>query len=459
MVFEALGRVFFCLDASFHVLHASDVLDEMLGEGTAESAVGQPIEQILSPELFGESGPIREALQAGERREGWRGELANEEKHHLVSLTAAPLPPDPVCEPRARYVVVVRPARDETMANDSPMAFTGIVARSPAMIRILNLVQSLRESLATVLITGDSGTGKEVVARALHLTSKRRRGPFIAVNCAALPADLLDSELFGHVKGAFTGAIRNRMGRFEEASEGTLFLDEIGDLPLHLQVKLLRVIQERSFQRVGENVTRTTEARIIAATNVDLKQAVEEGRFRDDLYYRLRVVPVHIPPLRERPEDIEPLARYLLAKVGRLHGRSLRYSPEALRALLNYSWPGNVREMINAIEFAVAVCRRQTILPEDLPPDVLRPGVEASASGGADRGREAVRAPAPPARPSPRPRGDSNGNGRTGAMEEEAAGILEALEAHRWHRGDTAKALGISRTTLWRKMREHGIDS
>jgi transcriptional regulator with GAF, ATPase, and Fis domain len=296
----------------------------------------------------------------------------------------------------------------------------------------------------TVLLSGESGTGKEVLGRAIHARSLRRDGPFVAVNCAALPGDLLESELFGHVRGAFTGAVRDRAGRFEVAARGTLFLDEAGDLPLHLQVKLLRVLQERTFERVGENRTREADVRIVAATNRDLRRAVEEGTFREDLYYRLRVFPIEIPPLRERRADIEPLARYLLGRVAARQGRALRFSPEALRALLAYSWPGNVRELENALEFAVAVVRGQTLQPEDLPPEVLQAGGLPAGAGRLLRERRAAAFPKP---------GDGHGEGRT----EERARINSALHEHRWSRAATAQALGMSRTTLWRKMREHGL--
>jgi transcriptional regulator with GAF, ATPase, and Fis domain len=343
------------------------------------------------------------------------------------------------CDPRVSYVVVLRPAEEEH-ASGEPTEFSGLIARSSPMLRIFRLIENLEESEATVLLTGESGTGKELVARALHLHSPRRQGPFVAVNCGALPGELLESELFGHVRGAFTGAVRDRTGRFELASTGTLFLDEVGDLPLPLQVKLLRVLQERTFERVGESRSRRTEARIIAATNLDLRRAVREGRFRDDLYYRLRVVPIEIPPLRERRADIEPLARHLLARVGARHGRSLRLSPEALRAFLLYRWPGNVRELENALEYAVAVCRGQTIHAEDLPTEIL------DAAGALPAGEMDIVLP--------------NGNGgglplHSGNGERER--LRSVLEAHQWRREEAARALGMSRTTLWRKMREHAL--
>jgi transcriptional regulator with PAS, ATPase and Fis domain len=327
------------------------------------------------------------------------------------------------------HVAVLRPAETETEAA-GPTLLGGIVARSRAMQRIVALVENLRDSDATVLITGESGTGKEVIARALHERSQRRASTLVAVNCGALPAELLESEMFGHARGAFTGAVRDRVGRFELASDATLFLDEIGDLPVPLQVKLLRALQDGSFQRVGESTSRVSRARIIAATNVDLALAVQEGRFRSDLYYRLRVVPIDIPPLRERREDIEPLARVLLARVSASRGRALQLSPDTLRVFLNYPWPGNAREIENALEYAVAVTRGQTILPEDLPP-----------LGGAAPGRLVP----PPAR------------GQAPGTSPSDQALHEALAAHKWHRADAARALGISRTTLWRRMREAGL--
>jgi DNA-binding NtrC family response regulator len=433
--FASLGRVFLCLDASFRVLHASSLLDRLLGRGTAESARGRPVADLLGVELFGPSGTLRHLLLAGERREGWRSTLTvGNARPRLVSLTAAPFVSDPgsICDPRVAFIVVMRPAEEEQAGAGSSSPFPGLIGRSPAMEKVFRLVENLEQSEATVLLTGESGTGKEILARAIHGHSPRRGGPFVAVNCGALPGELLESELFGHVRGAFTGAVRERAGRFEVAAGGTLFLDEVGDLPLPLQVKLLRVLQERTFERVGESQSRRTDARIIAATNLDLKRAVLEGRFREDLFYRLRVVPIEIPPLRARREDIEPLATYLLARVAARHGRALRFSPDALRLLLDCTWPGNVRELENALEYAVAVCKGQTILPEDLPVEVSAEPSKPLAANAAE----------------PLPKGPHS---------PELEQLTQALEAHHWRRLDAARALGISRATLWRRMREAGL--
>ncbi|HEX4955791.1 MAG TPA: sigma 54-interacting transcriptional regulator [Thermoanaerobaculia bacterium] len=449
--FASLGRVVLCTDHSFQVLHASPVLDDLSGPGAAEEAVGRPIEEVLGRDLFAPEAPFRQALEAGERREGWRASLEGPDGALVtLSVTAAPVTPlaGVACNPVVSFVVVLRPAeQEEATASRGPTVFAGLVARSGAMLQLFRLVENLEHSEATVLITGESGTGKELVARAIHLHSPRRNGPFVAVNCAGLPGDLLESELFGHVRGAFTGAVRDRVGRFELADRGTLFLDEIGDLPLPLQAKLLRVLQERTFERVGESHSRASQARVIAATNVDLRQAVASGRFREDLYYRLRVVPIEVPPLRQRREDVEPLARALLARVAARRGRDLRFSPEALRAVLRYPFPGNVRELENALEYAVAVAKGQTVQPEDLPTEILDAQPLLSRGPAAEPAVAEPPAPSPAWSPRPTPR-----------EAREAAELRAALEAHRWRREEAARALGISRTTLWRKMRELGLE-
>ena len=439
-VFESLGRALICLGPDFHVVRASEGIDRLVGPGAAIEISGRDAGEVFGADLFGASGTLRRALEAGERREGWGAQIATPSgASRLLSITVAPVKHGPgvTCDPRVRYLVVARAADESrTDGEPAPHLISGLVARAPSMLRILRLIEHLAESEATVLITGESGTGKELVARAIHSTSPRRTGPFVAVNCGALPGELLESELFGHVRGAFTGAVRDRVGRFELASEGTLFLDEVGDIPLHLQVKLLRVLQERTFERVGENRTRRTEARILAATNADLRQAVADGSFREDLYYRLRVVPIEIPPVRDRREDIEPLVRQLLARVCARHGRSLIVSPAVMGAMLRYSWPGNVREMENVLEYAVAVCQGQTIQPHDLPEEILGdvPAVEVRSSRGG-----------PP----------SIGPGPADPVKDRQREQLRStLDAHRWNREETAEALGISRTTLWRRMRE-----
>ncbi len=251
--------------------------------------------------------------------------------------------------------------------------FERLVGKSAAMQQAFTLLKKAAALDIAVLVTGESGTGKELAARSIHAASARKDGPFVAVNCGALPAELIESELFGHVKGSFTGAISDKKGLVEEAAGGTLLLDEIGDLPLALQVKLNRALQEREFRRVGDTKDRKVEARIVAATNADLKARAAEGRFREDLFYRLNVFPVRLPPLRDRREDVPLLAAHVLARANERLGRTLQgFTHGALKAITAYSWPGNVRELENAVERAVAVAEGDHVDALDLPNEVLQ---------------------------------------------------------------------------------------
>ncbi|HUE02387.1 MAG TPA: sigma-54 dependent transcriptional regulator [Bryobacteraceae bacterium] len=259
-----------------------------------------------------------------------------------------------------------------------------LIGESHEMRRVCHIIRVVGGRRATVLVTGETGTGKELAARSLHLASPRKRAPWVAVNCSALPENLLEAELFGHVKGAFTGAIQNRIGRFEEAQSGTLFLDEIGDLALGLQAKLLRVVQERELQRLGSSETVRLDLRIVAATNCDLAQRVEQGRFREDLYYRLNVVPIHMPPLRQRRVDIPGLAAHFVQKICRLEAIPCKtLAPEAAERLCQHAWPGNVRQLENAVEMAVALSGDRELLDAgDFPlPAAIRAPTPMSDAG------------------------------------------------------------------------------
>jgi transcriptional regulator with PAS, ATPase and Fis domain len=301
--------------------------------------------------------------------------------------------------------------------------FHGLLTREPSMLRVIETIKRVATSDVTVLLRGESGTGKEVLARAIHNESARREGPFVAVNCASFSPGLLESELFGHVKGAFTGADRDRHGIFQQADGGTLFLDEVAEIPLDLQGRLLRVLQERMFVPVGGARPVKVDVRILAATHKGLREEVKAGRFREDLMYRLRVVPVFIPPLRERRLDLELLLHHHLDMRGRTGPRRVeRVAPEAMRALLGHPWPGNVRELLNVIEYAFAVGIGPELGLGDLPPEFAEEASEA-APAAADEER-----------------------------------IREALAASGGDVAAAAKSLGISRTTLWRWRRRLGME-
>ncbi len=324
-------------------------------------------------------------------------------------------------------------------------AFGSIVGPSAPMQRVLDLVARVAESDATVLVEGESGTGKELIAKAIHHASRRREGPFVAVNCGALPETLLESELFGHVKGSFTGATNHKKGLFEEATGGTIFLDEIGETTPSMQVKLLRVLQEQEVRRVGSNTPVKIDARVVTAANRSLARLVREGSFREDLFYRLNVIAVTIPPLRERADDVLPLAEHFLERVAARQQKAVTgISREAARLLSRYSWPGNVRELENAVERAVVLTRGTEIEPADLPIAVAEglaatSGPAAAAAGGV----------------LGRPQG--NGGQRLTLRDMEKAYILETLEALDWNQARAAEALDIGRNTLWRKLKEYGI--
>jgi DNA-binding NtrC family response regulator len=297
-----------------------------------------------------------------------------------------------------------------------------------------------------VLVTGESGTGKELIAAALHHSSPRAGGPFVRLNCTALPQGMLESELFGHVKGAFTDAHRDRAGRFESARGGTLFLDEIGDISEQMQVKLLRVLESGEFERVGDSVTLKTDARIISATNRDLERRVEEGKFRRDLYYRLNVIQIHLPPLRERQEDIPLLVEHFLAEVEQDGGGTPTLSPDAMDLMMRYPWPGNVRELRNCIEHALIVCRGAVILPRHLPQRIRQAGAAAEASPG-------LGADASLARLQRLGEGELElGSGLD--EQEQRARVVRALDATLWNVSRAAELLGVSRNTVYRKIRQ-----
>jgi len=319
--------------------------------------------------------------------------------------------------------------------------FQNVVSKNPRMLEIFDLIGCVAETTTTVLIEGETGTGKELIARAIHqASSATRKGPIVVVNCAALPENLLESELFGHEKGSFTGAAGQRKGRFELANGGTIFLDEVGDIPALMQVKLLRVIQERKFERVGANETIQVDVRVIGATNRNLETMVKEGKFREDLFYRLNVFKIDLPPLRDRPEDLPLLAAHFAEKYARPGQAPCQLTPEAMELILTYSWPGNIRQLENAIERAVVTAKDGMILPENLPADLAKP-VPREASFPMDL-----------TRPLPDQLSEL-------IADFEKRYLLRALKKSRGHVGRCARISGLSRRSITSKIAQYKIDT
>jgi DNA-binding NtrC family response regulator len=310
--------------------------------------------------------------------------------------------------------------------------FANIIGSSPAMQRVFTSMQRIVRTDSTVLILGESGTGKELVAKAIHFNGPRKEKPFIPVNCAAIPENLLESELFGHTRGSFTGAIKDKVGKFEAANHGTIFLDEIGTMPMHLQTKLLRVLQEQEVERIGSTKPIKLDVRVVSATNINLEEEIKRGVFREDLYYRLNVIPINLPPLRERLEDILPLVKHFIDKYCRAMNRPLMtVSKEAIEALELYQWPGNVRELENVIERTVALTESDHVTLDDLPRNVR----DAALTRVGERGVDLVKTVA----------------------EIEKKMILDALTLAKGVKAQAAAMLNINRTTLVEKMRRLGL--
>ncbi len=327
--------------------------------------------------------------------------------------------------------------------------FQRIIGTSPEMLKVCKLIEKIADTESTVLIYGESGTGKEVVANTIHYNSSRSQSPYVPINCAAIPKDLLESELFGHEKGAFTGAVNMRMGRFELAAGGTIFLDEIGELHPSLQAKLLRVLQEKSFERVGGTKTVKVDVRILAATNKDLEKATREGTFREDLFYRLNVIPLHIPPLRKRKEDIPLLFEHFMNSYAkRKRKEPLKVSSEAMDAILHYTWPGNVRELENLVERMVILDDDGIVKLDDLP-ERFSSGAHAAENSSSPAGGHASDIELP----------DSGLDINSILDDVERSLIIQAMQKAGGVKKKAAELLGLNRTTLLEKLKKKGIDN
>ena len=427
------------LDASLRVIGATV---------RAERLIGMPIEYgVAAPKLLCGSGPERpmaEALAAGKAvtTELWRP--TEEGSSRTLTVRASPLWSEGVI---TGWLLLLEEDPWQGSTVDQMVDAHGIITRDPGMKVLLRMLAKVAQSDATVLVRGETGTGKELVARAIHSSSPRAAGPFRAINCAALPPHLLDSELFGHVRGAFTGAVRDADGHIRMADGGTLFLDEVAELSLDLQAKLLRVLQERTVIPVGGRDPLPVDVRIVSATHRSLRQAVEDGEFRADLMFRLRVVPLFLPSLRERPADTSLLAwRFVEVQNAKGKRKVARIGSGALRLLEDYDWPGNVRELQNVIEYAFVMGDGPVMTEADFPAELFHdspiPGATLT----------------PPARRREEGSQDRATVGAQGMLPREARRIVHALERAHGHRGRAARSLGISRVTLWRKMKQFNLD-
>ncbi len=426
----------FTVDDERRFTAVNDKCLEMLGR-RREDVLGRDCCTVLRSSSCSTDCPIRWALENRTNVIDHRERILGAGDRAIDVLNSVFLVSDQAA-PDARVVGVLRDVSEYyelKRAASKRYEFFGMVSRSPRMQEVFRLVDTISASDTTVLITGESGTGKELIASAIQENSLRKSGPFVKINCSALTETLLESELFGHEKGAFTGAVHEKRGIFESADHGTVFLDEVGDMSLGLQAKLLRLLQEREFQRVGGHRTIKVDVRVLAATNKELKQEIAAGRFREDIYYRLCVIPIHLEPLRERREDIPLLVHHFMEIFRQKYRRPIEeISQQALHLLTRHSWPGNVRELQNMIEYAFVCCGETRIRREHLPAEIRGPVTGIAASGAAEM--------------------DPMG----GVYPDERRRIIELLRNHRGNRSEVARLLGISRTTLWRRMKQHGID-
>jgi PAS domain S-box-containing protein len=424
----------FTVDQEMNLLSFNPSLERITGYRSEEVLEKKCMEVLRSD--FCEAGcPLKRSMRTGETLRGVELNLRARDGSVVPIASSTALLRDEEGRPIGGICSFrdLRELHSVSFPHGHVREFQGMLSKNPRIHEIFDLIETVAESDANVLIEGESGTGKELVARAIHRLSARAEKPFLGVNCASLNENLMESELFGHVRGAFTGAVKDRAGRFEMAEGGTLFLDEVSEIGPHLQAKLLRVIQEREYQRVGETGARKANVRIISATNKRLKELLAGGAFRDDLYYRLNVVSIIPPPLRERKEDIPLLVEHFLCRPpDREIGKRRSFFPLAMQAFLEYPWPGNVRELENAVERA-KICSRGEIIEESaLPAEIRRRG-------------------------SGVPRGAGSFVGKGSGLE--ADRVKETLARCRGNRGQAAAQLGISRVTLWRRMKRLGVSA
>ncbi len=432
-ILDSIAEGVFTVDKNFRINFFNKAAENITGHNR-EEVTGKFCKHIFRSEFCFYDCPIATVLQANKNLLDFESTIHTKDgTSRPIKLNAAVLYNEKK-EPTGG-IVTFRDISELAAIKKSlhkETQFQGMIGQSKQMLGIYELIQEIADSNAPVLIQGESGTGKELIANAIQKISSRKNNPYIKINCSVLPSNLLASELFGHVKGAFPDAIKDRAGRFELADKGTLFLDEVAEMPLQMQIQLLRVLQEGTYERVGESITRYSNVRIIAATNINIDEALKNGKFREDLYYRLNVIPIYVPPLRERREDIIPLIQHFLTKFSLFYKKDITEIEEsAIDYLINYPWPGNIRELENVLEYSfVRTTNKNRIESSKLPNSIL----------------------------SFKPQIKENDNLKNfPSASQSKTEMLMLLEKHRWNKSAAAKELGIGRTTLWRKIKQLGI--
>jgi PAS domain S-box-containing protein len=431
VILDSLGEGLFTVDQDFKINSFNRAAEKILGISKME-ALGQYCKNVFKTKRCMGDCPLGRVLETGSDVYNIEGRL----KHGNGSTIPVKINAAVLKDKRQNPIGGVISFRDMSYLEKiqkqliTTSSFHGIVGQHKSMQEIFTLIEEVKSSNSSVFITGESGTGKELIANAFQELSLRKNKPFVKINCSVFPPQLLASELFGHVKGSFTDAVKDRIGRFELANKGTIFLDEIAEMPLQMQVQLLRVLQEGTFERIGESITRKVDVRVIAATNCDIENELRAGKFREDLYYRLNVIPVNLPPLRERRSDVPHLVQHFINKFSLISGKKIKEADdEAMDLLLNHQWPGNIRELENCIEYAFARSRNDVIHASKLPPSIR----EGSVSR-----RQAIEC-------------------KVSIDSDEYHLVKNTLIKHQWNRTLAAKELEIGRTTLWRKMKALGL--
>ena len=448
IILDNIADGVFTVDSQFRVTSFNRAAEEITGYSAAE-AIDSPCCEVFRTAICNEDCPLKQSLRTGRTIKNFEIDILTKQgRRQAISVSTAPL-----MDKDGRFLGGVETFRDLSAVKElkreiaKKYTFQDIISKNPKMLQIFQTLPNISESDATVLLLGRSGTGKELFAHAIHNLSPRAAGPMITVNCGALPETLLESELFGHVKGAFTDAKNDRVGRFQAAEGGTIFLDEIGDTPMPVQVKLLRVLENREVHPLGSEETRRIDVRVVAATNRDLGALVNEGKFREDLFYRLNVILIHIPDLENRREDIPLFVEHFIEKLNQRMGRKISgITEEALAQLKGSPFPGNVRELENAVEHAFIISSGPEIRIQDLPPYLRNGGRVGRADfrlGGPVNGRHL------PA---------LNHDPLEARFTDDRARIVEALARNFWRVPRAAEELGIHRTTLWRQMKRLKIE-